>query len=116
MLIAFVFMASAALEGGALSLLQASWGGTCPWCPPASATYDEFNGEIAKVIFPGADEAALAKLLQASSVASFGKGNQQVTDLSYRDAYKIDPDKLMTSFCPCSTSILSEIEMLMVPN
>ena len=76
----------------------------------------EFNGEIAKVIFPGADEAALAKLLQASSVASFGKGDQQVTDLSYRDAYKIDPDKLTTSFCPCSTSILSEIETLMVPN
>ena len=76
----------------------------------------EFNGEIAKVVFPGADEAALAKLLQASSVASFGKGDQQVTDLSYRDAYKIDPDKLTTSFYPCSTSILSEIETLMVPN
>ena len=76
----------------------------------------EFSGEIAKVVFPGADEAALAKLLQASSVASFGKGDQQVTDLSYRDAYKIDPDKLTTSFYPCSTSIISEIETLMVPN
>jgi hypothetical protein len=76
----------------------------------------EFNGEIAKVVFPGADEAALAKLLQASSMASFGKGDQQVTDPSYRDAYKIDPDKLLTSFCPYSTSIVSEIETLMVPN
>ena len=28
-----------ALEGGALFPLQAGWGGTCPWCPPASATY-----------------------------------------------------------------------------
>ena len=76
----------------------------------------ELNDEITKVTFPGADEAALAKLLQASSVASFGKGDQQVTDLSYRDAYKIDPDKLMTSFCPCNASILTEIETLMVPN
>ena len=25
--------------GGALSPLQAGWGGMCPWCPPASATY-----------------------------------------------------------------------------
>ena len=30
---------SMALEGGALPPLQAGWGGTCPWCPPASATY-----------------------------------------------------------------------------
>ena len=70
----------------------------------------ELNDEITKVTFPGADEAALAKLLQASSVASFGKGDQQVTDPSYRDAYKIDPDKLMTSFCPCNASILTELE------
>ena len=76
----------------------------------------EFNGEIARIAFPSADEAALAKLLQASSVASFSKGDQQVTDLSYRDAYTIDPAKLMTSFCPHNTDILSEIETLMVPN
>ena len=49
-------------------------------------------------------------------MASFGKGDQQVTDLSYHDAYKIDPAKLMTSFCPHNTGILSEIETLMVPN
>ena len=74
------------------------------------------EGEITEIVFPGADEAALAKLVLASSVASFGKGNEQVTDPSYRDAYKIDPDKLTTSFYPCSTDILSEIETLMVPN
>ena len=71
---------------------------------------------VARITFPSAGEAALEKLLQASSVASFGKGDQQVTDLSYRDAYKIDPDKLMTSFCPHNTGILREIETLMVPN
>ena len=76
----------------------------------------EVDNEIMKVVFPGADEAALARLVRASSVASFGKGNEQVIDPSYRDAYKIDPDKLTTSFCPCSTNILSEIETLMVPN
>ena len=50
------------------------------------------------IVFPGADEAALAKLVSASSVASFNKGNQQVC---CRDAYEIDPDKFMTSFYPC---------------
>ena len=31
-----IVLISMALEGGALSLLQAGWGA---WCPPASATY-----------------------------------------------------------------------------
>ena len=76
----------------------------------------EVESEIAKLVFPGADEPTLAKLVSASSVATYDKGTKQVTDLSYRDAYEIDPDKLMTSFYPCSTNILSEIESLMVPN
>ena len=76
----------------------------------------EFEGEITKIVLPGADEAALAKLMRASSVASFGKGDQQVTDPSYCDAYKIDPEKLLALFCPCHTNILSEIETLMLPN
>ena len=37
-----------------------------------------------------ADEVLLA-LQSAGSVASFGRGTEQVTDLSYRNAYKIDP-------------------------
>ena len=76
----------------------------------------EVESEIAKLVLPSADEAALAKLVSASSVATYDKDNQQVTDLSYCDAYEIDPDKLMTSFCLCNTKILSEIESLMVPN
>ena len=76
----------------------------------------ELEGVIREIVFPNTDEVALGQLMRASSVASFGKGDQQVTDPSYRDAYKIDPDKLLTSFCPCSTDILSEIETLMVPN
>ena len=76
----------------------------------------ELERVIEKIVFPGADEAALVKLVNASSVASFGKGNQQIIDLSYRNSHEIEPDKLMTSFYPCSTNILSEIESLMVPN
>ena len=75
--------------------------------------YYEVDGDITKIAFPGAEEAALAKLVSASSVASFGKSNQQV---SYHDTYEIDPDKFMTSFYPCNTNILSEIESLMIPN
>jgi hypothetical protein len=70
----------------------------------------EIDGNITKIIFPGADEAALAKLMSTSFVTSFGKANQQVS------AYEIDPDKFMTSFYPCNAKILGEIESLMVPN
>ena len=74
------------------------------------------SGKITKITLPGADEAALSKLLSASSVASFGKGTKQLTDPSYCDAFKIDPDMFMTSFHPGSTTILSDIETVMLPN
>ena len=75
----------------------------------------EIDGEIEKIVLPGADAAALTKLVSASSVASFGKGNQQVIDLSYRNSHEIVPDKLTTLFCPYNTNILREIETVMVP-
>ena len=78
--------------------------------------YKMKSGELREITFPGADEEALSHLLSAGSVASFGKGTEQVTDLSYRDAFKLDPDVITTSFHPGSTSILSEIETFLVPN
>ena len=72
--------------------------------------------ELREIKLPRAEKEALTQLLSAGSIASFGKGNEQVIDLSYRDALKLDPDELATSFHPGSTSILSEIEMIMVPN
>ena len=38
------------------------------------------NLKLKKIVFPGADEATLVKLVSASSVASFGKGNTQIID------------------------------------
>ena len=73
-------------------------------------------GELREIRLPGAKEEALTQLLNAGSVASFGKGSEQVTDLSYRDAFKLDPDEMVSSFHPGSTSILGEIETIMVPN
>lgn len=77
----------------------------------------KLNVEIIKEIaLPGADEAALSQLFSASCVTSFGKDTEQVTDRGYRDTFKIDPDKLTTSFYLYNTTILSDIESLMVPN
>ena len=74
------------------------------------------NGDISDIALPGADEKDLSQLLAASSVASFGKGTEEVVDLNFRDAFKFDPDKLTTSFELSNTSILSDIETLLVPN
>ena len=78
--------------------------------------YKQNNGDLSDIALPGADEKDLSQLLAASSVASFGKGTEEVVDLSYRDAFKLDPDKLTTSFEISNTSILSDIETLLVPN
>ena len=51
-----------------------------------------------------------------AQLPALAKGTEQVTDLSYRDAFKLDPDAMTTSFHPGSTSILSEIETFIVPN
>ena len=70
----------------------------------------------APVVFPGASESDVQQLLDAASVASFGVGGKLVTDRSYRDAYKLDPDQFFTSFGLCNTIIPDEITTLMVPD
>ena len=68
----------------------------------------------APVVFPGASESDVQQLLDAASVASFGVGGKLVTDRSYRDAYKLDPDQFFTSFELCNTMIPNEITTLIV--
>ena len=78
--------------------------------------FKQGSDEWAGVVFPGADEAAIQQLLSACSVASFGMGSKKVTDKSYRDAFKLEPDRFATTFQLCDTPILGEIQMLMVPD
>lgn len=60
--------------------------------------YLQNNGLWADLNFPGFQDSELQQLIQASSVASFGKGKEEVTDKAYRDAYALDPSKFLTSF------------------
>ena len=81
-------------------------------------TYLEKTGDFtaAPVVFPGASEADVQQLLDAASVASFGIGSELVTDRSYRDAYKLDPDQFFTSFELCNTTIPDKITTLILPD
>ena len=74
------------------------------------------DGSLSEIKLPGATETDLSKFIEASSIASFGKGTEQVTDTNYRNAFKLDNDAFMTSFHLSSTTIVNEIESLMLPN
>ena len=73
-------------------------------------------GELREIRLPGAENEALTKLLSAGSVTNFGKGSEQITDLSYCNAFNLDPEEITTSFDLGSALILNEIETTMVPN
>ena len=64
------------------------------------------------VELPGVSEAAMIKLLEACSVASYEHKGKDVVDKSYRNAFKLEPDDFTTSFQICSTPILQEIQSI----
>ncbi|XP_065886730.1 uncharacterized protein [Dysidea avara] len=62
--------------------------------------------------FPGIDQTAMSKLLDACTVASFGYKGESVIDRNYRYAFKLDPKDFMTTFQLCDTPILGEIGLI----
>ena len=68
--------------------------------------------EWCSVEFPGVSEAAMIKLLDVCSVASYGYEGKDVVDKNYRNAFKLDPNNFLTSFQMCSIPILQEIQSI----
>ena len=68
--------------------------------------------EWSSVEFPGVNEAAMIKLLDVCSVASYGYDGKDVVDKNYRNAFKLEPEYFITSFQICSTPILQEIQSI----
>jgi hypothetical protein len=66
--------------------------------------------------FPGITDNDIQEIIDASTIASFGKGKETVTDKSYRDAYALKPGSFFSSFELCSTGVLGEIGRLLVPD
>ena len=70
------------------------------------------KGEVAEVVLPGSDSAALQKLLAAcrrttSEVAALDSGLHE---------FYLSSDVLTTSFQLCATAILNEIRSLLIPD
>ncbi len=55
----------------------------------------------------------LSEFLKACSAASFGIGMQTVTDTTYRDALKLDPDCFIADFELANTTIVGTIASIM---
>ena len=80
------------------------------------AAYLNKVGQWNTVAFPGLQDADILKLIESSSVASFGKGKETVTDKSYRDAYALEPEKFFTSFQLSDCGIIGEVRVSLVPD
>ena len=84
-------------------------GGTIATTADVQLNYLRNDGQWNGVTFPGLHDAEFQHLIESSIVASFGKGKENVTDKSYRDAYALDPKKFITSFQVSSSDVLGEI-------
>ncbi|GAB1194374.1 hypothetical protein APSETT444_003619 [Aspergillus pseudonomiae] len=57
----------------------------------------------------------LQHLIASCGPASFGRGEQNIMDLSYRKAGKLDPENFATSFHPADFGIIEAIEKVLLP-
>ena len=109
---------SAIMESlGEIATGRFSCGGTLKTLCPTGVrlTYLGKSGQWNGASFPGLTDTDFKQLLESSSVASFGRGKETVTDKSIRDAFVLEPDKFLTSFRLPETSVLEEIRMLLAP-
>ena len=91
-------------------------GGTLSLEDDVKLTFEKSGDNWSCITFPVSDQKHLQELLDICSVASFGLGEKQVTDKSYRDALKLEPDRFQTSFQLCSTQLLVELQNIMMPD
>lgn len=108
---------SAVIESlGKIATGRFSCGGTLQSPHTVQLTYLKKSGEWSGVTFPDLNDTNFEELLESSSVASFGRGKEMVTDRSIRDANVMEPGNFLTSFQLSNVSILREIQMLLAPD
>lgn len=73
--------------------------------------------EQTKVTFPltPETEANLARLVGDCEMATFGRGNEDVLDLTYRKAGKMDPTRFSSTFNPYELGVMDTISQVLLP-
>ncbi|KAB8251585.1 hypothetical protein BDV35DRAFT_388152 [Aspergillus flavus] len=109
--------------GGCIPIVQAT--GPLDKHPRGSGPVNIFwsigNSSARRVSLPlradaeDASPAVLQHLITSCEPASFGRGQEDVMDLSYRRAGKLDPKNFATSFHPATFGIIETIEKVLLP-
>ncbi|KAE8314353.1 hypothetical protein BDV41DRAFT_534150 [Aspergillus transmontanensis] len=109
--------------GGCIPIVQAT--GPLDKHPRVSGPVNIFwsigNSSARRVSLPlradaeDASPAVLQHLITSCDPASFGRGQEDVMDLSYRRAGKLDPENFATSFHPATFGIIETIEKVLLP-
>lgn len=82
---------------------------------PVGIYYKTKDGLVAYTEMPTIND-DLRALHDACATATFGIGNKEVTDETYRKALKLDTSAFATSFQISGTNILNMVHKLLVPN
>ncbi|XP_064402955.1 uncharacterized protein LOC135348612 [Halichondria panicea] len=92
-----------------------SCGGSLPQVDNVTIHYTKKPRDYNALTLPGdvTEDKNLPMFLEACSTASFGIGSQTVTDPTYRDALKLDPDCFTADFELANTTILGSIASIM---
>ncbi|CEJ61283.1 hypothetical protein PMG11_09820 [Penicillium brasilianum] len=108
--------------GGAVSIGDNLPPGTHDVSPPVRISWTAKDGsclhQVMLAITGGSPVGTerLTQLVFDCEVASFGKGEKNIVDLTYRNAGKIDPSQFLNSFHPADFKILDDVEQLLVPS
>ncbi|KAK9830460.1 hypothetical protein WJX72_011886 [[Myrmecia] bisecta] len=76
----------------------------------------EADPNLHELDLPHPGTGALEKLANACSLATFGNGKEDVLDLNYRRALKLDPACFVTNFALAEHDILREVASVMMPS
>ena len=72
--------------------------------------------EIHRLTFPAqSTQSSVTQLVNDCTVASFGRGDQDVVDTDYRRAGKLDTTHFASNFHPTEFGILENIEQILLP-
>ncbi len=106
----------------AMSSSRFSCSGSMKWNQLFSIFYkkkkaaDGQDAETTQKILLPASASDLQELVDTCDAASFGMGKKEVTDESYRKAYKLDADQFAALFDIRQTGILHTVQKILAPN
>ena len=90
-------------------------------CKPVTLRWDPSDPRTpasdCKLVFPIEEGASdnMARLVADMAPATFGRGNEDVYDESYRKALKLNPSQFTTDFCPHEYGIIDIIAQVLLP-